>query len=137
MTIYYNKETGFVQDRYPWDEPHNADSASIEVDEDVYQKTLLTESGFRWAVVNNEVKSIEFNSEENKKLKLLNEIALIDNWFKLYDIQASQYQRAVRLGLSDFDLLINDISYESIEDMDADAIKYAKRIKELRNEMEE
>ena len=69
MTIYYNKETGFVQDRYPWDEPHNADSASIEVDEDVYQKTLLTESGFRWAVVNNEVKSIEFNSEENKKLK--------------------------------------------------------------------
>ena len=137
MTIYYNKETGFVQDRYPWDEPHSTDSASIEVDEDVYQKTLLTESGFRWAVVNNEVKSIEFNSEENKKLKLLNEITLIDNWFKLYDIQASQYQRAVRLGLSDFDLHINDISYKSIEDMDADAIKCAKRIKELRNEMEE
>ena len=62
---------------------------------------------------------------------------MIDNWFKLYDIQASQYQRAVRLGLSDFDLHINGISYESIEDMDADAIKYAKRIKELRNEMEE
>ena len=62
---------------------------------------------------------IPFNEQELAQTELQE----LENWFNYYDLQAIQYSRAIRLGLS-FDKDINVL--------DSQAIEKACRIKELR-----
>lgn len=69
---------------------------------------------------------------ENGKL-VVNEIGVLQKeldelnaWFRYYDVQVSQYNRCVRLGL-EFD--------KNIEELDAEAVKKAERINAVRESM--
>lgn len=61
--------------------------------------------------------------QEKQKDDLRDELNQLTNWFTDYDVQVSQYTRCQRLGV-EFDKNINEL--------DAQAVINAKRIKELR-----
>jgi len=71
----------------------------------------------------------EFVLDEEKRNHTLSfkemqsELYQLEEWFKWYDQQVIQYQRAMRLGI-EFDKDINEL--------DAQAVETAARIKELR-----
>ena len=49
--IYYDKETGYLCDRYPKDIEKTADSPFIEVDDELEKQTYAVEYGKFWKVV--------------------------------------------------------------------------------------
>ena len=55
----------------------------------------------------------------------------INNWFTVYDQQIQQYNRSIRLNIP------YDAKYGTIEELDAQAVINAKRLNELRQELEE
>ena len=73
----------------------------------------------------------EFHIATEEEIKL-NELASLETWFTdVYDAQVKQYERCQRLGLG------YDNKYGTIDELDAQAVSNAKRIKELRVEIEE
>lgn len=72
----------------------------------------------------------EYILDENRKGYILQmqayerELQSLDDWFKWYDEQTVQYQRAQRLGMS---------FNRNIEELDKQAVENAKRITEFRN----
>lgn len=50
--IYYDKETGYLCDRYPKDIEKTDDSPYIEVEDDIEDQTYCAEYGKAWKVVN-------------------------------------------------------------------------------------
>lgn len=74
----------------------------------------------------------EYILDENRKAYILQiqdyekELVSLQDWFKWYDEQCIQYQRAQRLGTS---------FNRSIEELDKQAVENAKRITEIRTAM--
>ena len=50
--VYYDKETGYICDRYPKDIKKTNDSPFIEVEDDLEEQTYAVEYGKFWKVVN-------------------------------------------------------------------------------------
>ena len=85
-------------------------------------------------------------SSKDKKQKLNNEIFArnlareskiigLQEWFKLYDIQVNEYNRAIRLG-EEPNIHIGDKTFATIAELDAEAKKHSEQIKAYKAEME-
>lgn len=76
--IYYDKETGYLCDRYPKDIEVKDDTPFIEVSEEEANKTYAVEYGKFWAVRANKLVKVDdvevINSQEYKNMLKENEI---------------------------------------------------------------
>lgn len=81
--IYYNQE-GWVCQRYPYDIPVEDETRFIEVDEDLYSKTLSCPTHKSWRVVNN-VLVIEDYEETPIEEILQLELQEIKRWLRQND----------------------------------------------------
>lgn len=66
--LYYDKDTGFVSERYP----HNYkkdESVFVEVEDDLYNRTFSVNTGYIWKVENG-VPVIVEDTDENEKREL-------------------------------------------------------------------
>ena len=99
--LYYDKDTGFVSERYP----HNYkkdESVFIEVEDDVYERTFSVNTGYIWKVENGTPVIVEDTDENSQKeLKRMN----LNN--QLCDFQ--QY-------LTDTDYIITKLNEAKLED---------------------
>lgn len=70
--LYYDKDTGFVSERYP----HNYkkdESVFIEVNDDAYERTFSVNTGYIWKVENGAPVIVEDPDENSQKeLKRMN-----------------------------------------------------------------
>ena len=78
VKIYYDKETGYLCDRFPKDIEVKEDTPFIEVSEEEAHKTYCVEYGKFWAVRNNKLVKVDdlevINSQEYKDILKENEI---------------------------------------------------------------
>ena len=78
IEIYYDKETGYLCNRYPKDIEVKKDTPFIEVDEEEANKTYSIPYGKFWAVKNGELCIVDdveiINSQEYKNMLKENEI---------------------------------------------------------------
>ena len=78
VKIYYNKETGYLCERYPKDIEVKENTPFIEVSEEEADKTYCVEYGKFWAVVDNKLVKVDdvevINSQEYKDMLKENEI---------------------------------------------------------------
>lgn len=99
--LYYDKDTGFVSERYP----HNYkkdESVFVEVEDDLYNKTFSVDTGYIWKVENGVPVIVEDPDENSQKeLKRMN----LNN--QLCDFQ--QY-------LTDTDYIITKLNEAKLED---------------------
>ena len=76
--IYYDKETGYLCDRFPKDIEVKDDTPFIEVSEEEAHKTYCVEYGKFWAVRDNKLVKVDdvevINSQEYKNMLKENEI---------------------------------------------------------------
>lgn len=102
IKIYYDKETGYLCNRYPKDIEVKNDTPFIEIDEEEVNKTYSVECGKFWAVKNGELCIVDdlevINSDEYKNMLKEQEIDLL-----------KQY-------LSDTDYIITKLNEAKIED---------------------
>ena len=102
IKIYYDKETGYLCNRYPKDIEVKNDTPFIEVDEEEVNKTYCVACGKFWAVKNGELCIVDdlevINSDEYKNMLKEQEIDLL-----------KQY-------LSDTDYVITKLNEAKIED---------------------
>lgn len=99
--LYYDKDTGFVSERYP----HNYkkdESVFVEVEDDLYNKTFSVDTGYIWKVENGVPVIVEDTDEnEKRELKRIN----LNNLLCDYE----QY-------LSDTDYIITKLNEARLED---------------------
>lgn len=78
IKIYYDKETGYLCNRYPKDIEVKKDTPFIEIDEEEANKTYSVQYGKFWAVKNGELCIVDdvevINSQEYKNMLKENEI---------------------------------------------------------------
>ena len=78
IKIYYDKETGYLCDRYPKDIEVKDDTPFIEVSKEEADKTYCVEHGKFWAVRDNKLVKVDdvevINSQEYKNMLKENEI---------------------------------------------------------------
>ena len=102
IKIYYDKETGYLCNRYPKDIEIKKDTPFIEVDEEEANKTYSVAYGKFWAVKNSKLCIVDdlevINSDEYKNMLKNQEIDLL-----------KQY-------LSDTDYVITKLNEAKIED---------------------
>ena len=102
IKIYYDKETGYLCNRYPKDIEVKNDTPFIEVDEEEANKTYSVSYGKFWAVKNDKLCIVDdlevINSNEYKNILKNQEIDLL-----------KQY-------LSDTDYVITKLNEAKIED---------------------
>ena len=73
--IYYNKITGLLCNRYPTDIKIDENSAYIEVSEEIANTTYACPCGKHWAVIDNTLQQVDYETEESRQLKINDEIA--------------------------------------------------------------
>ena len=102
IKIYYDKETGYLCNRYPKDIEVKKDTPFIEIDEEEANKTYSVQYGKFWAVKNGELCIVDdlevINSDEYKNILKEQEITFL-----------KQY-------LSDTDYVITKLNEAKIED---------------------
>lgn len=101
--IYYNKD-GFICNRYPHNYTINDESRFIEVDNDIFDKTLSCQVGYIWAVINGEVQLL-IDPDENEIKKKLN-------------IERSNQLAELKAYLSDTDYVVAKLNELKLEDDD-------------------
>ena len=78
VKIYYNKETGYLCERYPKDIEVKENTPFIEVSEEEADKTYCVEYGKFWAVRDNKLVKVDdvevINSQEYKNMLKENEV---------------------------------------------------------------
>ena len=126
--LYYDKETGFVSERYP----HNYkkdESVFIEVEDDVYEQTFSVSTGYIWKVENGAPVIVEDPDENSRKeLKRMNLSNLLCDY--------EQY-------LADTDYIITKLNEAKLEDdAEFEALKtqYSEQLtkrKEVRSKINE
>ena len=75
MKVYYDKETGYLCERYPKDIEVKEDTPFIELTEEEVEETYIVEYGKFWAVKNNKlvkVDDIELQATEEYKQEIKN-----------------------------------------------------------------
>lgn len=88
--IYYNKITGLLCDRYPTDIKIDENSAYIEVSEEIANTTYVCPCGKHWAVIDNTLQQVDYETEESKQLKIDNEIAKYKDYLSSTDYVISK-----------------------------------------------
>ena len=75
MKVYYDKETGYLCERYPKDIEVKEDTPFIELPEEEVEETYIVEYGKFWAIKDNKlvkVDDIELQSTEEYKQEIKN-----------------------------------------------------------------
>lgn len=75
MKVYYDKETGYLCERYPKDIEVKEDTPFIELPEEEVEETYIVEYGKFWAIKNNKlvkVDDIELQATEEYKQEIKN-----------------------------------------------------------------
>ena len=121
--IFYTKN-GWVCERYPLFYSANG-CDFIEVEENEIHNTYCTIPHHAWKVENGRLILARYEPDTNIEA-CKKELEQLEEWFEIYDNQVKQYNRCLRLGIA------YDCKHGSIEELDAEAIKNAKRLKELR-----
>ena len=129
--LYYDKETGFVSERYP----HNYkkdESVFIEVEDDVYEQTFSVSTGYIWKVENGAPVIVEDPDENSQKeLKRIN----LNNLLCDYE----QY-------LADTDYIItklneakleDDIEFETLKAQYSEQLAKRKEVRSKINELQQ
>lgn len=126
--LYYDKDTGFVSERYP----HNYkkdESVFVEVEDDLYNKTFSVDTGYIWKVENGVPVIVEDTDEnEKKELKRLKLSNLLCDY--------KQY-------LADTDYIITKLNEAKLEDdaeFEAMKAQYSEQLskrKEARSKINE
>lgn len=84
MKVYYDKETGYLCNRYPKDIEVKEDTPFIELPEEEVEETYIVEYGKFWAIKDNKlvkVDDIELQATEKYKQEIKNnEIADLKNY---------------------------------------------------------
>lgn len=88
--IYYNKITGLLCNRYPTDIKIDESSAYIEVSEEIANRTYVCPCGKHWAVIDNTLQQVDYETEESKQLKINNEIAKYKDYLSSTDYVISK-----------------------------------------------
>ena len=102
--VYYDKETGYLCDRYPKDIKITNDSPFIEVDDELEEQTYCVEYGKFWKVVNGSlVIGDDIETQATQEYKDL-----------VRSIQINEYQQY----LNDTDYVITKLNEAKIEDED-------------------
>ncbi len=124
--IYYNQD-GWVCNRYPHDIPIDDENRFIEVDDEIAQDTYGCRNGYAWRVLNGKLIEDIYDRDKVNISELESELGDLTQWFEeIYDMQAKQYERCVRLGIA------YDSKYGSMFDLDREAVLKGKRITEIR-----
>lgn len=88
--IYYNKITGLLCNRYPTDIKRDENSSYIEVSEEIANRTYVCPCGKHWAVIDNTLQQVDYETEESKQLKINNEIAKYKDYLSSTDYVISK-----------------------------------------------
>ena len=88
--IYYKKITGLLCNRYPTDIKIDENSAYIEVSEEIANTTYVCPCGKHWAVIDNTLQQVDYETEESKQLKIDNEIAKYKDYLSSTDYVISK-----------------------------------------------
>ena len=83
--IYYNKISGLLCNRYPTDIKRDENSAYIEVSEEISNITYVCPCGKHWAVIDNTLQQVDYETEESNQLKINNEIAKYKDYLSSTD----------------------------------------------------
>ena len=98
MKVYYDKETGYLCERYPKDIEVKEDTPFIELPDEEVEETYIVEYGKFWAIKDNKlvkVDDIELQAtEEYKKEIKNNEIADLKNYLDNTDYVIAKLNEA-------------------------------------------
>lgn len=129
--LYYDKETGFVSERYPHDYKKD-ESVFIEVEDDVYEQTFSVSTGYIWKVENGALVIVEDPDENSQKeLKRMNLSNLLCDY--------EQY-------LADTDYIItklneakleDDIEFETLKAQYSEQLTKRKEVRSKINELQQ
>lgn len=98
MKVYYDKETGYLCNRYPKDIEVKEDTPFIELPEEEVEETYIVEYGKFWAIKDNKlvkVDDIELQATEEYKQEIKNnEIADLKNYLNNTDYVIAKLNEA-------------------------------------------
>ena len=98
MKVYYDKETGYLCERYPKDIEVKEDTPFIELPEEEVEETYIVEYGKFWAIKDNKlvkVDDIELQATEKYKQEIKNnEIADLKNYLDNTDYVIAKLNEA-------------------------------------------
>ena len=98
MKVYYDKETGYLCERYPKDIEVKEDTPFIELPEEEVEETYIIEYGKFWAIKDNKlvkVDDIELQATEKYKQEIKNnEIADLKNYLDNTDYVIAKLNEA-------------------------------------------
>ena len=98
IKIYYDKETGYLCNRYPKDIEVKKDTPFIEIDEEEANKTYSVQYGKFWAVKNGELCIVDdlevINSQEYKDMLKENEIDSLKQYLSETDYVITKLNEA-------------------------------------------
>ena len=98
MKVYYDKETGYLCNRYPKDIEVKEDTPFIELPEEEVEETYIVEYGKFWAIKDNKlvkVDDIELQATEEYKQEIKNnEIADLKNYLDNTDYVIAKLNEA-------------------------------------------
>ena len=98
MKVYYDKETGYLCERYPKDIEVKEDTPFIELPDEEVEETYIVEYGKFWAIKDNKlvkVDDIELQATEEYKQEIKNnEIADLKNYLNNTDYVIAKLNEA-------------------------------------------
>lgn len=98
MKVYYDKETGYLCERYPKDIEVKEDTPFIELPDEEVEETYIVEYGKFWAIKDNKlvkVDNIELQATEEYKQEIKNnEIADLKNYLDNTDYVIAKLNEA-------------------------------------------
>ena len=98
MKVYYDKETGYLCERYPKDIEIKEDTPFIELPDEEVEETYIVEYGKFWAIKDNQlvkVDDIELQATEEYKQEIKNnEIADLKNYLDNTDYVIAKLNEA-------------------------------------------
>ena len=98
MKVYYDKETGYLCERYPKDIEVKEDTPFIELPDEEVEETYIIEYGKFWAIKDNQlvkVDDIELQATEEYKQEIKNnEIADLKNYLDNTDYVIAKLNEA-------------------------------------------
>lgn len=134
--IYYDKETGYLCNRYPKDIEKTDASPFIEVDDKDYEETFACPYGLFWAVKDGTLKLVDDvetqATKEYKTMALNKEITELQQYLTDTDYIITKLNEAKLEDDAEFDKLKAQYSEQLIKRKEA-----RSKINELRKQLEE
>ena len=129
--IYYEKETGYLCDRYPKDIEKTDDSPYIEVEDDIEDQTYCVDYGKAWKVVNGSlVIADDIETQESEEYKAFIKRIEIDK-YKQYLTQTDYVITKLNEAKIEDETL-----FESLKIEYADVLTKRKKARAKINELE-